>query len=125
MRSITDWNCSWPKTTAPSIVASDSSLASLSTIITASRVPATTRSSALFLTCSMLGLRTYSSSMKPTRAAPIGPKNGTPLIVSAAEAATIARMSGSFSPSCASTVQMTCVSLLKAVAGTGAGSGDR
>ena len=36
---------------------------------------------------------------KATRAAPIGPMKGTPEMVSAADAATIARMSGSFSPS--------------------------
>ncbi len=37
--------------------------------------------------------------MKPTRAPPIGPMKGTPEMVSAVEAAIIARMSGSFSPS--------------------------
>ena len=44
---ITGWKCLWPNMTASSIVASGSSLASDSTIITASCVPATTRSSAL------------------------------------------------------------------------------
>jgi hypothetical protein len=38
--------------------------------------------------------------------------NGRPEIVSAAEAATIATMSGSFSMSCDSTVTMTWVSFL-------------
>jgi hypothetical protein len=41
----------------------------------------------------------YSPSLKPTRAAPIGPMNGTPEMVSAAEAAIIATISGSVSPS--------------------------
>ena len=43
------------------------------------------------------GLSTYSPLMKPTRAAPIGPMNGAPDSVSAADEATSARMSGSFS----------------------------
>ena len=86
--------------TAPSISSSESSLASDSTIITASRVPATTRSRRPSATCVWVGLRMYSPSfVKPTRAAPIGPMNGTPERVSAAEAAIIATMSGSFSPS--------------------------
>jgi hypothetical protein len=37
--------------------------------------------------------------LKPTRAAPIGPMKGTPEMVSAAEAAIIATISGSLSPS--------------------------
>ena len=48
---------------------------------------------------SIIGLSTNSPSMKPTRAAPIGPRNGTPDSVSAAEAATMPTMSGSFSMS--------------------------
>jgi hypothetical protein len=51
------------------------------------------------LLAARLGLRIYSPSLKPTRAPPIGPMNGTPEMVSAAEAAIIATMSGSFSPS--------------------------
>ena len=43
--SITGWKCRWPNITAPSMISSDSSFASDSTIITASCVPATTRSS--------------------------------------------------------------------------------
>ena len=42
--SITGWKCLWPNITAPSITSSESSLASDSTISTASWVPATTRS---------------------------------------------------------------------------------
>ena len=45
MASITGWNPSWPKVTAPSMISSESSLASDSTISTASAVPATTSSS--------------------------------------------------------------------------------
>ena len=53
-----------------------SSLASDSTISTASAVPATTRSSWVSAISSSVGLSTYSSLTKPTRAAPIGPLNG-------------------------------------------------
>ena len=60
--------------TAPSITSSGSSLASDSTIITASCVPATTRSSVLSAISSSIGLSTYSPPIKPTRAAPIGPE---------------------------------------------------
>ena len=65
-----------------------SSLASDSTISTASAVPATTRSSWVSTISSSVGLSTYSSLTKPTRAAPIGPLKGAPDSVSAAEAAT-------------------------------------
>ncbi len=92
--SITGWNAAWPAITAFSIVSSESSLASDSTISTASAVPATTRSSVESFISSTVGLSLISPLMKPTRAAPIGPMNGTPDRVSAAEAATIARMSG-------------------------------
>ncbi len=89
MASITGWKCRWPNITAPSMTSSDSSLASDSTISTASVVPATTRSSWLSAISSSCGLSTYSLLMKPTRAAPIGPMNGAPDSVSAAEAATM------------------------------------
>ena len=57
--------------------------------------------------------------MKPTRAAPIGPMKGTPERVRAAEAATMATMSGSFSRSCDSTVMTTWVSCLKPLTNSG------
>ncbi len=59
------------------------------------------------------GFSTYWPSTKPTRAAPIGPRNGAPERVSAAEAAIMPRMSGSFSRSWLRTVTMTWVSCLK------------
>jgi hypothetical protein len=111
--SITGWYPLWPNMTASSIICSESSWASDSTIMTASAVPATTRSRSLSLTWAKVGLRTKSPLMSPTRAAPIGPRNGMPESVSAADAATMATMSGSFSMSCDSTVVMTCVSHLK------------
>ena len=97
--SITFWLARWANMTAPSIWSSDSSLASDSTIITASRVPATTRSRSPSAICWLDGLRIYSPPIMPTRAAPIGPMKGTPEMVSAADAAIIATMSGSLSPS--------------------------
>jgi len=57
--SITGWKPRWPNMTAFSITSSGSSLASDSTISTASAVPATTRSSALTLISSIIGLSTY------------------------------------------------------------------
>ncbi len=60
---------------------------------------------------STVGLSLSSPPIWPTRAAPIGPMKGMPESVSAAEVATMARMSGSFSRSCASTVTTTWVSL--------------
>ena len=65
------------------------------------------------------GFRTYSPLAKPTRAAPIGPMKGTPEIVSAAEAAIIATMSGSLTRSCDSTVHITRTSFLKPGANSG------
>ena len=100
----------WPNITAPSITSSPSSCASDSTIITASCVPATTRSSLEVFTASWIGFSTSWPSIRPTRAAPMGPMKGTPEMVRAAEAATSATTSGSFSRSWLRTVQMTCVS---------------
>ena len=60
--------------TASSICFSGSSLASDSTIITASPVPATTRSRSLLAISSIIGLSTNWPSTTPTRAAPIGPE---------------------------------------------------
>ena len=95
--SITWEKLSCPKVTAPSICSSDNSLASDSTIKTASFVPATTRSSAEVSISSFVGFNIKSPSLKPTRAAPIGPMKGTPDNVRAAEHAINETISGSFS----------------------------
>ena len=113
MALMTGWKPRWPNITASSICASGSSLASDSTIITASCVPAMTRSSALLAISSSSGLSTRLPLTRPTRAAPIGPRNGRPDSVSAADAATMPTISGSFSRSCDSTVTTTWVSFLK------------
>ena len=52
----------------------------------------------------MVGLMTNSPSMRPTRTAPIGPRNGISLIVRAADAAIVPRTSGLFSWSVERTV---------------------
>ena len=118
---ITGWKPLAAKVTPPSTVASSSSWISDSTIITASSVPATIRSILLAgsFTWSMVGFSTYSPSMKPTRAAPMGPMKGAPESVRAALAATMATMSGSFSRSWLSTVQMTWTSFLKPLTNRG------
>ena len=76
--AITGWKPRWPNTTASSICFSGSSLASDSTIMTASPVPATTRSRSELAISSISGLSTNWPPMTPTRAAPMGPRNGTP-----------------------------------------------
>ena len=97
---VTGLKESCPKLTAPSIISSDNSIASDSTIKTAESVPATTRSNLhSSFNCSFVGFRTYSSFMKPTLAAAIGPIKGTPDRVNAAETAIMETISGSFSPS--------------------------
>ena len=111
--SMTGWNDLRPNVTAPSITSSVSSLASDSTISTPSLVPATMRSRSEVAISVCSGLILNSPPNTPTRAAPIGPMNGMPEIVSAAEQPTIATMSGSFSRSWLSTVAMTCTSLRK------------
>ena len=66
---MTGWNAAWPAITAFSIVSSESSWASDSTISTASAVPATTRSSVESFISSTVGLTLISPLMTPTRAA--------------------------------------------------------
>ncbi|CFV98509.1 Uncharacterised protein [Bordetella pertussis] len=51
--------CSWPNTTPPSMISSDSCFASDSTISTAFSVPATTRSILDDFSCVAVGLSTY------------------------------------------------------------------
>ena len=96
---------------APSISSSLTSLAPASTIITASRVPATVRLRRLFSRCSQLGLRMYSPSTSATLTAPVGPAKGALLIDSAMDEPFMATTSGATSCSTESTVAMTCTSL--------------
>ena len=84
-----------------------------STIVSASLVPTTMRSSVDSSSCSSVGLRTNSSSRRPTRTAPIGPRNGSGEIISAADAPLMQRMSCGVTRSAERTVQMTCTSLRK------------
>ncbi len=94
----------WPNRMASAITSSGRILAPASTIMIASRVPETTRSSSESASCEMVGLTTNSPSMRPMRTAPMGPWNGISEIVSAADAAIVPRMSGSFSWSVLRTV---------------------
>ena len=100
--SCTFTSCALP--IASRITASDTSFAPASTMTTASRVPATTISSALSFSWANVGLTTYSPLMYATRVPETGPPNGISDIVSAAEAPMIERMSGSFSWSADSVV---------------------
>jgi hypothetical protein len=97
--------------TAPSMTSSDSSLASDSTIRTASEVPATTRSSAFRHLVDMRVEDVFAVDVADARAADRA-HEGNAGEVRAAEAATMARMSGSFSRSCCRTVMTTWVSFL-------------
>ena len=82
---------------ASAITSSGRILTPASTIMMASRVPETTRSSSDSASWLKVGLRTNSPSIRPTRTAPTGPWNGISLIDRAADAAMVPRMSGSFS----------------------------
>ena len=92
--AITDCCASKPNLTAPNTVASSSSPISDSTINTPSFVAATTKSISESSTAFFEGFKIYWPSAKPTRAAPIGPWNGTPDSANAADDAIIAKISG-------------------------------
>ncbi len=98
------WSARWPNRIASAITSSVRSLTPASTIMIASRVPETMRSSDESASCVVVGLMTNSSSMRPIRTAAIGPRNGISLIVSAADAAIVPRTSGLFSWSVEKTV---------------------
>ena len=110
--SIDFWSSLWPQVMASSMTASGRILAPASTIMIASRVPATTRSISLSSSWLVVGLATNSPLIRPTRTAPTGPMNGMLLTDRAAEAPFTARMSGSFSWSAERTVRTTWTSFL-------------
>ena len=87
--------------------------ASDSTINTALSVPATTKSKRLCFCSAIVGFNTNWLSIKPTRAAPIGPLKGTPDKVNAAEAPIIATKSGLICGFTETTVATTWISLKK------------
>ncbi len=86
------------------MTSSGSRFAPASTIMIASRVPATIRSSSDSLSWLNVGLTTNSPSIRPTRTEAIGPLNGISLIVRAADAAIVPTTSGRFSWSVERTV---------------------
>jgi hypothetical protein len=63
----------WPAMMASASTSSDSSMAPASTMVTASRVPETTRSSDDWAICSVVGLTTSWSSTRPMRTVAPGP----------------------------------------------------
>ena len=95
---------------ASSMSASLTTLAPPSTMTTPVLEPATMMLMSQRAQSWMGGLIRSSPSMRPTRTEAIGPANGMSDKWMAAEAPTIASMSGSFSWSIDSTVAITCVS---------------
>ena len=110
--SMSGWRARWPNRMASAMTSSGRSLAPASTIMIASRVPETIRSSSDSSTWLKVGLTTNSPSIRPIRTAPTGPANGISLIDSAADAATVPRTSGSFSWSVERTVMTSWMSSL-------------
>jgi hypothetical protein len=90
---------------------SATSCAPASTIVIASGVPQTIRSSVDSFVSGRVGLTTSSPSRQPTRTAPTGPRNGIGDSMSAAEAPLMARMSCGCTWSAEKVVTMTCTSL--------------
>ena len=79
-RSMSGWSARWPNRMASAMTSSGSSLAPASTIMIASRVPETTRSSSDSASWLKVGLTTNSPSMRPMRTAPTGPWKGISLM---------------------------------------------
>ena len=104
---------SWATAKASIMTSSSTSSAPASTIVMASGVPQTIRSSDDSCMSVMSGLTTSSPPKRPTRTAPTGPRKGREETISAAEAPLIARMSWACSPSTESVVPMICTSFLK------------
>ena len=110
--SMSGCSARWPNRMASAMTSSGRSLAPASTIMIASRVPETIRSSSESASSLYVGLTTNSPLMRPMRTAPTGPANGISLIVSAADAAMVPRTSGSFSWSVERTVMTSWMSSL-------------
>ena len=94
------------------MTASGRILAPASTIMIASRVPETMRSSSESSSWLYVGLTTNWPPIRPTRTAATGPMNGISLIVRAHEAAKVPMTSGSFSWSVERTVMTSWTSSL-------------
>ena len=94
-KSRAGWICFNAHSKASAMVSSLTSLAPASTIITLPSLPATNKSS-LFCSSSSRLIKAWKSpdSVKPILSPAIGPSNGTPDIIRAAEAANIATASG-------------------------------
>ena len=111
-RSISGCSARCPNSMASAMTDSGRILAPASTIMIASRVPETIRSRSDSASSGMVGLITNSPPIRPIRTAPMGPRKGISLMVSAADAATVPSTSGLFSWSVERTVSTTCTSSL-------------
>ena len=110
---------SWASSSASSRTSSEICSAPASTIVMASAVPQTIRSSVESTMSGMVGLTTSSPSMRPTRTAPIGPKKGSGDSTRAADAPLMARMSCETTRSTDRIVPMTWTSLRKPLGNSG------
>ncbi len=111
----------WARSNASRRVSSDTSRAPASTIVIASRVPATTRSRSVSFSSSHTsgGFTTRRPSRNPMRTAPTGPPKGIEEIDSAADAPMTASTSGALSWSALSTVAITWTSLRNPLGNSG------
>ena len=82
-------------------------------------VPATTKSNSDLASSSKDGFKTYSLSLYPTRAAPIGPSNGAPVKQRDADAPIIAGISGSTDGSSDITLAIIWISFLNSFGKSG------
>ena len=110
---------SWPNNNASSIISSLTSLASASTILIASLVPATSKLINDLSNCSGVPLTINSPSTNPTLTPAIGPLNGISETHNAKDAPNIAAISGDASWSTDKTVLTLCTSFLNPSANNG------
>ena len=110
---------SWPNNNASNITSSLTSLASASTILIASLVPATSKFIKEFSSCSGVPLTMNSPSTKPTLTPAIGPLKGISETHKASDAPNIAAISGVASWSTDKTVLTLCTSFLNPSANNG------
>jgi hypothetical protein len=102
----------WASSSAEIRSSSAISSAPASTIVIASGVPQTIRSSVDSFRSGRVGLTTRRPSMRPTRTAPTGPRNGIGESISAADEPLMARMSCGCTWSAENVVTMTWTSFL-------------
>ena len=119
MRETTGSNSLHPHCMAASISSSGTSFAADSTMTSFSGVPATTKSKSPASISGMVAFKINFPSLRPTRAAAIGPCHGIGEMATAHDAAISATIAASFSPSTASAVTTTCTSFLMVSSNSG------